>query len=92
MSLPGPKLEKACEAIKDELEAQLAYFREKEKLLEVERLEMRTNYDLEMLRELGYCNGVENYSRHLTGRKDGEPPYTLIDYFSYQRRFYRDSR
>lgn len=78
---PWPKLEKACEAIKDELEAQLAYFREKEKLLEVERLEMRTNYDLEMLRELGYCNGVENYSRHLTGRQDGEPPYTLIDYF-----------
>jgi excinuclease ABC subunit B len=78
---PWPKLEKACDAIKSELEARLTSFREREKLLELERLEMRTNYDLEMLRELGYCNGVENYSRHLTGRSEGEPPYTLLDYF-----------
>ena len=51
------------------------------KLLEAQRLEQRTNYDIEMLREMGYCNGVENYSRHMDGREEGEPPYTLLDFF-----------
>lgn len=52
-----------------------------QKLLEAQRLEQRTNYDIEMLREMGYCNGVENYSRHMDGREEGEPPYTLLDFF-----------
>jgi len=78
---PAEKLETAARAIEDELEHTLRRFRDQGQLLEAERLEMRTRYDLEMLREIGYCNGVENYSRHLTGRSEGTPPYTLIDYF-----------
>jgi excinuclease ABC subunit B len=76
-----PKLEQAIVAIEEELEERLAFFREKGKLLEAQRLEMRTRFDIEMLQELGYCSGVENYSRHLTGRAAGQRPYTLIDYF-----------
>ena len=56
-------------------------FKEEGKLLEAQRLEMRVNYDLEMLETMGFCSGIENYSRHLDGRAPGEPPYTLIDYF-----------
>ncbi len=78
---PADKLETACKAIEDELDHTLRRFNEQGQLLEAERLEMRTRYDLEMLREIGYCNGVENYSRHLTGRNEGDPPYTLLDYF-----------
>lgn len=78
---PAPKLEKACEEIEQELEETLKMFRAQGKLLEAERIEMRTRFDLEMLRELGYCNGIENYSRFLTGRKPGEAPFTLLDYF-----------
>ncbi|MBS3740092.1 excinuclease ABC subunit UvrB [Candidatus Bipolaricaulota bacterium] len=78
---PRSKLNKAMESIKQELEEQLKEFREQDKLLEAQRLERRTRYDLEMMEELGYCKGIENYSRHLTGRDPGEPPYTLIDYF-----------
>lgn len=78
---PMPKLEKACIEIEKELDETLTEFKSQGKLLEAERIEMRTRYDLEMLRELGYCNGVENYSRFLTGRKPGEPPFTLLDYF-----------
>ncbi len=63
------------------MKERLAFFRKENKLLEAQRLEMRTNYDLEMLREIGYCNGIENYSRHLWGRKSGERPAVLIDYF-----------
>lgn len=77
----GDKMEKAIKAIEAELEERLAYLRDRDKLLEAQRLEQRTRYDLEMLREVGYCQGVENYSRHLTGRKEGEPPFTLLDYF-----------
>ena len=75
------KLQHAIAAIRQELASELVRFREKGKLLEAQRLEQRTNFDLEMLEALGHCSGIENYSRHLTGRKEGEPPYTLLDYF-----------
>ncbi|NYE57337.1 excinuclease ABC subunit UvrB [Carboxydothermus ferrireducens] len=75
------KLERAIKSIEEELEERLRYFEERGKLLEAQRLKQRTLYDIEMLREVGYTKGIENYSRHLTGRKPGEPPYTLIDYF-----------
>ncbi|MEO6940914.1 MAG: excinuclease ABC subunit UvrB [Candidatus Kapaibacterium sp.] len=77
----GPELEKAIALIEAELSDQLQVFRIQGKFLEAQRLEQRTRFDLEMLRELGYCSGVENYSRHLTGRKSGERPSVLIDYF-----------
>ncbi len=75
------RLLRAIEAIEAELEERLAELEAKDKLLEAQRLRMRTSYDLEMMRELGYCNGIENYSRYLDGRDPGEPPYTLLDYF-----------
>jgi excinuclease ABC subunit B len=78
---PDEQLESACNAIAAELEMQRASLEKAGKLLEAQRLDQRTRYDLEMLREVGYCNGVENYSRHLAGRKAGEPPECLIDYF-----------
>ena len=78
---PRHKRDAAVQSIEAELNERLAEFRERERLLEAQRLEMRTRYDLEMIEEIGYCNGVENYSRHLTGRAPGEPPYTLLDYF-----------
>lgn len=78
---PEAQLERAILNIEQELEEQLAFFRKEGKLLEAQRLKQRTRYDLEMLREVGYCNGIENYSRHLTGRKAGEPPACLVDYF-----------
>ncbi|MBM3460728.1 MAG: excinuclease ABC subunit UvrB [Armatimonadetes bacterium] len=78
---PWHKMEKAIKAIEAELRERLGYFRERDMLLEAQRLEMRTNYDLEMMREVGFVNGIENYSRHLTSRNEGEPPYTLLDYF-----------
>jgi excinuclease ABC subunit B len=78
---PEDRLQEACEAIERELEERLEELRKAGKLLEAQRLEQRTRYDLEMLQEVGYCNGVENYSRHLAGRKAGEPPECLIDYF-----------
>lgn len=78
---PQDKLEAACYAIEEELEARLEELEKADKLLEAQRLEQRCRYDLEMLKEVGYCNGVENYSRHLTGRLPGEPPECLIDYF-----------
>ena len=75
------ELKRAMADIRAELEEQLAEMREAGKLLEAQRLEQRTNYDLEMMQEMGYCSGIENYSRHLTGRKAGDAPYTLLDYF-----------
>lgn len=75
------KLQKAIVNIEAELEQQLEKFREEGKLLEAQRLEQRTNYDLEMMREMGYCSGIENYSRHLNLTEEGATPYTLIDYF-----------
>ncbi|HRG47298.1 MAG TPA: excinuclease ABC subunit UvrB [Leptospiraceae bacterium] len=77
----GPKVEDAIKNIKAEVALQIQSFKDRGKLLEAERIESRTNYDLEMLAELGYCNGIENYSRHLTGRNSGERPACLIDYF-----------
>ena len=78
---PQEKLALSIENIKLELEEQLKELRKQKKLLEAQRLGQRTNYDLEMMRETGYCHGIENYSRHLEFRKPGEAPYTLIDYF-----------
>lgn len=75
------KLQLAIESIAAELEERLKYFQERGMLLEAQRLEQRTRYDLEMLMQLGYCTGIENYSRHLSGRKPGERPATLLDYF-----------
>src|SRR5690606_3497233 len=77
----GERLEHAIRTIEAELEERLAELEAQDKLLEAQRLRMRTNYDLEMLREIGICSGIENYSRHLDGRAPGETPYTLIDYF-----------
>ncbi|BCL35728.1 excinuclease ABC subunit UvrB [Nostoc sp. MS1] len=78
---PEERLEIACEDIAAELKQRKAELEEAGKLLEAQRIDQRTRYDLEMLREVGYCNGVENYSRHLAGRQAGEPPESLIDYF-----------
>ncbi|MEM1172160.1 MAG: excinuclease ABC subunit UvrB [Cyanobacteria bacterium P01_H01_bin.35] len=78
---PEERLEEACNDIEAELNEQLEELEKTDKLLEAQRLEQRCRYDIEMLREVGYCNGVENYSRHLAGRKAGEPPECLIDYF-----------
>ncbi len=78
---PKERLESAISAIRSELKNQLDKFTYEGKLLEAQRLEQRTKYDLEMLKEVGYCNGVENYARHLSGREEGSPPECLIDYF-----------
>ncbi|MDJ0573348.1 MAG: excinuclease ABC subunit UvrB [Pleurocapsa sp. MO_192.B19] len=78
---PQERLEKACQDIKNELEARLIQLESENKLLESQRLEQRCRYDLELLQEVGYCNGVENYSRHLAGRQPGAPPECLVDYF-----------
>jgi excinuclease ABC subunit B len=75
------RLQAALVSIREELNERLAFFRSEGKLLEAQRLEMRTNYDLEMLETIGFCSGIENYSRHLDGRGPGEPPHCLIDYF-----------
>jgi len=78
---PDEKLRRAIQGIEVELEERLGYFRSHGKLLEAQRLEMRTRYDLDMLREVGYCNGIENYSRHLAGREAGSTPFCLLDFF-----------
>ncbi|BCX30176.1 UvrABC system protein B [Latilactobacillus curvatus] len=75
------KMEKAIKSIKAELEGRLTELKADGKLLEAQRLEQRTNYDLEMMQEMGYCSGIENYSRHMEDRAAGEPPYTLLDFF-----------
>ena len=76
-----PKVTHALQTISEELEHRVAELKANDKLLEAQRLAQRTSYDIEMLETMGYCNGIENYSRHLDGRAPGEPPYTLIDYF-----------
>jgi len=78
---PPDRLQKAIQSIREELKERLQWFRSQNQLLEAQRLEQRTKFDLEMLQELGYCQGIENYSRHLTGRRAGEPPPTLLDYY-----------
>jgi len=77
---PAAQLERALGTVQEELGERLAFLRPRNRLLEAQRLEQRTLFDMEMLRELGYCHGIENYSRHLTGRRAGEPPPVLIDY------------
>lgn len=79
--IPGFRLERALESIKIELGERIRFFENQNRLLEAQRIEQRTNFDLEMIKEIGYCHGIENYSRHLSGRRLGEPPPTLIDYF-----------
>jgi excinuclease ABC subunit B len=74
-------MRRAVLGIESELQERLAFFEAEGKLLEAQRLRMRTQYDLEMMQEVGYCNGIENYSRHIDGRQAGEPPFTLLDYF-----------
>ncbi len=75
------RIEKALVAIEEELEERLVWYRKKDRVLEAQRIEQRTRYDLEMIREIGYCQGIENYSRHFDGRSPGQPPYTLLDWF-----------
>src|SRR4051795_4070365 len=79
--MPEDRVEGAVKSIRDELDMQVMHLRGQGKLLEAQRLLARTKYDMEMIQEVGYCSGIENYSRHLDGRKPGEKPYTLIDYF-----------
>ncbi len=74
-------MERATKAIEEELEERIRYFKSEDKLLEAQRISERTNFDIEMMRETGFCSGIENYSRHLTGLAEGQPPHTLIDYF-----------
>ena len=78
---PADKLNRALRTIRDELEKRIVELESQNKLLEAQRLRMRTEYDLEMLQEMGFCNGIENYSRHLSGRPPGSKPYTIIDFF-----------
>lgn len=78
---PGITRKRARETIIEELKKRIAFFRNENKFIEAQRVEERTHFDLEMIQELGYCNGIENYSRHLTGRAPGQPPPTLLDYF-----------
>lgn len=79
--VPKEKIEIAIKEIETELEERIKFFKERGKLLEAQRIEQRTRYDIEMLREIGFCSGIENYSRVLSGRKPGSVPYTLLDYF-----------
>ena len=75
------KMEKAIQTIEEEMEQQVKYFKENNKLIEAQRIEERTNFDIEMMKETGFCQGIENYSRHISGREEGSPPFTLFDYF-----------
>ncbi|MCC0648879.1 excinuclease ABC subunit UvrB [Clostridioides sp. ZZV15-6598] len=75
------RIENAIVQIEDELQQQIETFKENDRLLEAQRIEQRTKYDIEMLKEIGFCQGIENYSRHITGREEGEKPYTLMDFF-----------
>ena len=75
------KLNRAIVTIEEELEERIKYFKSQNKLIEAQRIEERTNFDIEMMKETGFCQGIENYSRHMSGRKAGSPPYTLFDYF-----------
>ena len=79
--VPKEKMMEATEHILEELKERVSFFKSEDKLLEAQRISERTNFDVEMMRETGFCSGIENYSRHLTGTAPGEPPCTLIDYF-----------
>lgn len=79
--VPQEKITAACKVIEQELDERVKYFKSEDMLLEAQRISERTNFDVEMLRETGFCSGIENYSRHLNGMAEGEPPFTLLDYF-----------
>ena len=79
--VPMEQILKAAEAIEEEMEEQVRYFKGEDKLIEAQRIAERTNFDVEMMKETGFCSGIENYSRHLSGLEPGQPPYTLLDYF-----------
>lgn len=79
--VPQEQIERAIKGIKEELAEQVTYFKEHDQLIEAQRIAERTNFDIEMLRETGFCSGIENYSRHLAGLEPGQPPSTLIDFF-----------
>lgn len=79
--VPQEKIKMACDAIEEELKERVAFFKSEGKLIEAQRISERTNFDVEMMRETGFCSGIENYSRYLTGQKPGEPPMCLMDYF-----------
>ena len=79
--VPQEKINTACKVIEQELDERVKYFKSEDMLLEAQRISERTNFDVEMLRETGFCSGIENYSRHLNGMAEGEPPFTLLDYF-----------
>ena len=79
--VPQEKIQKAADAILEEMKEHGSYFKSEDKLIEAQRIAERTNFDVEMMKETGFCSGIENYSRHLTGLKPGQPPYTLMDYF-----------
>ena len=79
--VPAEQIQKAAVAIEEELKERVEYFKSEDKLLEAQRISERTNFDIEMMKETGFCSGIENYSRHLSGLKPGQPPYTLLDYF-----------
>ena len=75
------KMERAIKSIEEEMKQQVEYFKSQGKLIEAQRIEERTNFDLEMMKETGFCQGIENYSRHISGREPGSAPFTLFDYF-----------
>ena len=79
--VPMEQIQRAAKAIEEELEERVTYFKSEDKLLEAQRISERTNFDIEMMKETGFCSGIENYSRHLAGLAPGQPPYTLLDYF-----------
>ncbi len=79
--VPAEQIRRAADAIEEELEERVRYFKSEDRLLEAQRIAERTNFDIEMLKETGFCSGIENYSRHLSGLKPGQPPYTLMDFF-----------
>ena len=79
--VPQSQIQKATDAILEEMKEQVSYFKSEDKLIEAQRIAERTNFDVEMMKETGFCSGIENYSRHLTGLAPGQPPYTLMDYF-----------
>ena len=79
--VPQSQIQKAADAILEEMKEQVSYFKSEDKLIEAQRIAERTNFDMEMMKETGFCSGIENYSRHLTGLAPGQPPYTLMDYF-----------
>ena len=90
--VPPEKLHTAVQEIEEEMIERVKYFKERDMLLEAQRIEQRTKYDIEMLSEIGFCKGIENYSRILSGRPAGSMPYTLLDHFPYDYLLFIDER